>query len=230
VRSRRLAGSWWLGLLSSLAWLILSGIVVRLTTATAGMVLLAAVFLLSASDQFLDRARCGFPLERKLAGHAAAAALALPLTLVLADLRDRLSPAADVLAFLLAVIAVALAGGLIPAVIEAVAGALLLHALVAPQPGRSAIAGVSDAAVLGVLVALAVVVGVLTEEAVRRGRQAALAAEAARLAAEAAVNCLRSPSVRLTAAHHDELRATVEESLAGSPGLPPAPRASPPRT
>src|SRR5271157_1926349 len=158
------------------------------------MVLLAAVFLLSASDQFLDRARCGFPLERKLAGHAAAAALALPLTLVVADLRDRLSPAADVLAFLLAVIAVALAGGLIPAVIEAVAGALLLHALVAPQPGRSAIAGVSDAAVLGVLVALAVVVGVLT------------------------------------AAHHDELRATVEESLAGSPGLPPAPRASPPRT
>jgi two-component system sensor histidine kinase KdpD len=179
------ADSWWLALLSGLAWLVLSGIVLRLATGQAAIVLMAAVFLLSASGQFLDRARYGFPPDRKLAGHAVAAALALLLTLVLVGLRDRLSPAAAVLAFLLAVIAVALAGGLIPAVIEAVAGSLLLHVLVTPQPGKSAIAAVSDAAVLGVLVVLAVVVGLLAEEVARRGRQAAFAAKAVRLAAEA---------------------------------------------
>jgi len=185
VRARRLAGSWWLAPLSGLAWLILSGIMLRLTTAQAPIVLMAAVFLLSASGHFLDRARYGFPLDRKLAGHAVAAAVALLLTLVLAGLHDRLSPAADVLAFLLAVIAVALVGGLIPAIIEAVAGTLLLHALLTLQPGKSAIAGVSDAAVLGVLIALAVVVSLLAEEVARRGRQAAFAARAVRLVVEA---------------------------------------------
>ena len=234
---RRAAGSWCLALLSGLAWLILSGIVLRLTGPTAATVLLAAVFLLGASDQVLERARCSFPPGRKLDGHALAAALALLLTLVLAVLRGRLGPAAEAFAFLLAVIAVALAGGLIPAVIEAAAGSLLLRSLVTLQPGKSAIAGVSDAAVLGVLVGLAVVVGLLAECAARRTRQAARAAEAARLLAEAdrmrtallaaasqdlrsplasakaAVSCLRSSGVQLGAGDTDELLTAVEESL-----------------
>jgi hypothetical protein len=61
-------------------------------------------------------------------------------------------------------------------VIEAVTGSLLLRSLVTVQPGKSAIAGVSDAAVLGVLIGLAVVVGLLTECAAQRTRQAARAA------------------------------------------------------
>jgi two-component system, OmpR family, sensor histidine kinase KdpD len=235
--SQRSAGCWCLVLLSSSAWLILSGIVLRLTGPTAAMVLLAAVFLLGASDQVLERARCSFPPWRKLYGHALASALALLLTVVLAVLRGRLSPAADALAFLLAVIAVALAGGLIPAVIEAAAGSLLLRSLVTLQTGKSAIAGVSDAAVLGVLVGLAVVVGLLAEGAARRTRQAVRATEIARLLAEAdqmrtallaaasqdlrsplasakaAVSCLRSSDVQLAAGDSDELLAAVEESL-----------------
>jgi K+-sensing histidine kinase KdpD len=234
---RRLAGSWWLALLTGLAWLILSGIVRRLAGPTAAMVLLAAIVLLVASDQVLERARCSFPPRRKLHGHALAAALALLLAVILAVLCGRLSPAADAVAFLLAVIAVALAGGLIPAVIEAVAGSLLIRSLVTLQPGKPAIAGVSDAAVLGVLVGLAVVVGLLAESAARRARQAARAAEAARLLAEAdrmrtarlaaasrdlhsplalakaAVSCLRSPGVQLAVGDTDELLAAVEKSL-----------------
>ena len=90
----RAAGFWCLVLLSGLAWLILSGIVLRLTGPAAAVVLLAAVFLLGASDQVLERARCSLPPWRKLDGHALAAALALFLTLVLAVLHGRLSPSA----------------------------------------------------------------------------------------------------------------------------------------
>jgi hypothetical protein len=111
---RRLAGPWWLAVLSSLAWLVLAAIVMRLSSATAALVLLAAVFLLNVSDEFLARARSGLSPQRKLAGHAQAAALALLLTVLLASLRGDLSPAADILAFLLAVIGVALIGGIVP--------------------------------------------------------------------------------------------------------------------
>jgi two-component system sensor histidine kinase KdpD len=98
-------------------------------------------------------------------------------------------------------------------------------------------AGASGVAAFGVLVGLAVVVRLLTEDATRHILQVALAAEADRLMAEAgpmrtalltavnqelrpspasadaAVSCLRSPGVQLTAEHHDQLLATVEESL-----------------
>jgi two-component system, OmpR family, sensor histidine kinase KdpD len=233
---RRLAGSRWLALLSTLVWLILSAIVLRLAIATAAIVLLGAVFVLGASEQFLALAGYGLPPRRKLAGHALAAALALFLTLLLASLRGQ-SLTADVLAFLLAVIVVALVGGFIPAVLEAVAGSLLLHSLAIAQPGTFTAGRISNAAVLGVFVAVAAVVSFGVEDAARRTRQAARAAGAARSIAEAdrsrtallaavshdlrsplasakaAVSCLRSHDVRLTAEDHDELLAAVDESL-----------------
>jgi Domain of unknown function (DUF4118) len=168
---RRRYRSWWLVPLSSVAWLVLSGILLRVISATAAIVLLAAVFLLSVSDEFLDRARYGFPPRRRLAGHGLAAAMALLLALLLARLHGQLSPSAGVLFLVLGVIAAALAGGLIPAVIEAVAGSLLLRLLVTTQSGKPAIAGASDASILGVLVVLAVVVGVLAEGAAPPSRQ-----------------------------------------------------------
>jgi Acyl-CoA dehydrogenase, C-terminal domain len=90
------------------------------------VVVLGAALMLGASEQFLALAGSGLPLRRKLAGHALAAALALFLTLLLVTLGGQ-SLTADVLAFLLAVIVVALVGGFVPAVLEAVAGSLLLH-------------------------------------------------------------------------------------------------------
>jgi two-component system, OmpR family, sensor histidine kinase KdpD len=94
-----------------------------------------------------------------------------------------------------------------------------------------------DAIVLGVFVAVALVADAMAEDATRRTRQAARAAAAARriaeadrmrtvllatvshdlrtplAAAKAAVGCLRSRDVQLTADDHAELLATAEESL-----------------
>ena len=217
-------------------WLILSAIVLRMTVAMAAVVFLGAVFLLAASEQFLALAGSGLPLQRKLAGHALAAVLALFLTLLLATWRDQ-SLTADVLTFVLAVIVVALVGGFVPAVLEAVEGSLLLHFFAVAQPAKFIIGGVGNAAVLCVFVAVAVAVSFGVEDAARRTRQAARAAEAARrlaeadrmrtallaavshdvrsplAAAKAAVSCLRSHHVELTAEDHDELLAAADESL-----------------
>ena len=179
----RLAGCW-LAFLSVLAWLILSAIILRLTTATAAAVFLGAVFLLGASEQVMARAGSGLWLRRKLEGHALAAALALFLTLFLATWHGR-SAAVGVLAFVLAVIVVALVGGFVPAVLEAVAGSLLLHFFAVAQPAKFIIGGAGNAAVLGVFVAVAAAVSFGVEDAARRTRQAARAAEAARRLAEA---------------------------------------------
>jgi K+-sensing histidine kinase KdpD len=247
---RQLTGPWWLGLLSGLVWLVPAAILWRFTSVTAAVVLLSAVIALSASDKVVTQAWRGLPPSRKLAGHSVAATVALLLTLVLtrpdrrlspvtafARLGAQLSPAAVTLTLLLAVIVVALAGGAIPALTEAVAGSLLLRMLAAPRPGQPAIAGLSNAAVLGVLVAVAVLIGLLAEDAARRSRQAVLAAESARhileadrmravllaavshdlrsplAAATAALSCLRAPGIQLTAADQDELLAAADESV-----------------
>ena len=75
----------------------------------------------------LPRSRGGLTLRRRLAGYGLAVVLCPLLTLVLASLRGQLNLTSDVLAFLVAVIAVALVGGLIPAVLVAIAGSLLLN-------------------------------------------------------------------------------------------------------
>ena len=157
---------WWLVLLSSLAWLVLAAIVRRAGATIEAAMLLGVAALLGGSDQFLALARCGLPPQRKVAGHALAVALALFLTLLLVGLRGRFSVTADVLAFLLAVIVVALAGGFVPAVLEAVAGSLLLHWFAAGSPFADG--GTAAAAHLAALVAAAVVVGLWVENSARR--------------------------------------------------------------
>ena len=231
----RLAGPCCLILLTALVWLILSAIVLRMTVATAAVVFLGAVLLLAASEQFLALAGSGLPLQRKLAGHVLAAVLALFLTLLLATWRDQ-NLTADVLTCVLAVIVVALVGGFVPAVLEAVAGSLLLD-FFAVEPAKFIIGGVGNATVLGVFVAVAVAVSFGVENGARRTRQAARAAEAARrlaeadrmrtalfaavshdlrsplAAARAAASGLRSHHVDLTAEDHDERLAAVDECL-----------------
>ena len=221
---------WWLVLLSTLAWLVLAAIVRRATATIEAAMLLGVAALLGVSDQILARAGCGLSSQRKVAGHALAVTVALCLTLVLVGLRGRFSMTADVLAFLLAVIVVALVGGFVPAVLEAVAGSLLLYWFVAAQPGPFAADRTAAAAYLGVFAAAATLVGLTVEDAARRSQRAARTAEAdqARAAglsavsddlraslttATAAVNCLRSPGAQLTAEDHDELLAAAGESL-----------------
>ena len=119
--------SWWLVLLSALAWLVLAAIVRRATATFEAAMLLGVAAVLGVSDQVLALSRYGLPPQRKLAGHALAVTLTLSLTLLLLGLRGRFSVTADVLACLLAVIVVALVGGFVPAVLQAVAGSLLLR-------------------------------------------------------------------------------------------------------
>jgi two-component system sensor histidine kinase KdpD len=164
--------------------------------------------------------------------------LAPLLTLVLVILRGQPNLTTDVLT--LAVIAVALLGGLGPAVLEAIAGSLLLNFYFTAPRHRFAIAEANNAAALGIFIAVAVVVSLLVDNAARRTRQAAAAiaaAEAARpiaeadrmravllatvshdlrtplAAAKAAISCLRSRDIQLTASDHCDLLATTGESL-----------------
>ena len=170
-------------------------------------------------------------LRRGLSGYALAAALAPVLTLVLALLRAQLTLATDVLAFLVAVMAVALLGGLGPALLEVVAGLLLLTFYFTPPTQRLTIAAGDSAAALSLFAVLAVVMSLLISKAAHRpGPAARPVAEADRMrttllaalshdlrtplaGAKAAVSGLRSPHVQLTAADHEDLLATADESL-----------------
>ena len=112
------------------------------------------------------------PRRRRLAGYALAAVLAPVLAVVLAVLRGQPNLATEVLAVMVAVIAVALLGGLVPAVLEAIAGSLLNFSFTPPMH-TSTIAQANDAAAVAIVIAVAVVVGLLADTAVRQAGQAA---------------------------------------------------------
>lgn len=127
------------------------------------------------------------PLRRRPAGYGLAAVLVPLLTLLLITLRGHLTPTTGALAFLVAVIAVALGS-------SAARWARRATAAIAEADAARPIAEADRArtALLG---------------AVSHDLRTPLAA------AKAAVNCLRSGELRLTAEDHDELLATADESL-----------------
>ena len=90
--------------------------------------------------------------------------LAPLLTLVLASLRGELNLTSDVLAFLVAVIAVALVGGFVPAVLAAVAGSLLLNYYFTPPIHKFTISEANNALALGVFVVVALVVSSVVDD------------------------------------------------------------------
>src|SRR6202050_4879729 len=106
----------------------------------------------------LPRATGGLPLRRRLAGYALAVLLAPLLTLFLASFRSRIHHNSDVLFFLVAVIAVALVGGFVPALLEAIAGSLLLHYYFTPPLHMFPLAHVHNALALLIFVAVGLVV------------------------------------------------------------------------
>ena len=170
--------------------------------------------------------------------HALADMLAFFLPIVLAVAGGRLSLTADMLALLAAAVVIALAGGVVSALVWAGAAALLLCFLGILWHGALTIAGVGDAAVPVALAAVALAVSFLGFRAARRSRRAArMAAETARrvaeadrmraallatlghdlrsplAAAKAAVSGLRAVDVQLTADDRGELLAAADESL-----------------
>jgi two-component system sensor histidine kinase KdpD len=139
----------------------------------------------------LPRVRGGLPLRRRLAGYALAAVVAPLLTVVLASFRDELNLTTDVLAFLVAVIGVAVVGGFIPAVLEAVAGSLLLNFYFTPPIHKFTIAEANNAAALAVFVAVGLVVSSVVDDAARRSKQAARATAESELLVTTAGSVLR---------------------------------------
>ncbi|HEY2549415.1 MAG TPA: DUF4118 domain-containing protein [Streptosporangiaceae bacterium] len=139
----------------------------------------------------LPRVGGGLPLRRRLAGFALAVVLTPLLTVFLAGLRHQLNLTSDVLVFLVAVIGVALLGGFVPAVLEAIAGSVLLNFFFVPPIHKFTIAETNNALALVVFVAVALVVSSVVDDAARRTKQAARASAESQLLATTAGSVLR---------------------------------------
>jgi two-component system sensor histidine kinase KdpD len=123
----------------------------------------------------LPRYRGGINRRRQVYGFVLAAVLAPLATVALATSRSGINLTSDVLAFLVAVIAVAVVGGFVPAVAEAVAGFLLLNYYFTPPVYTFTIAEGNNALALGVFIAVGLVVSWVVDTTARRTKQAARA-------------------------------------------------------
>ncbi len=130
------------------------------------------------------------------------AGAAAPVLTLLAGL---LSLTTGALAFLVAVIAVALAGGLAPSVLESIAGSLPAGFYLIAPTRNSAITEASNPAALGVFAAVALMVSILVGNAVRHGKQAAGSIAESELLAAAAASLVYGPEA--LAAVLDQARA-----------------------
>ena len=139
----------------------------------------------------LPRYRGGITPRRQIAGWILAVLLAPLLTLVLATDRPGINLTSDVLAFLVAVIAVALVGGFLPAVAEAIAGSLLLNYYFTPPVHYWTIAQPNNALALGVFVAVGLAVSWVVDTTARRTKQAARASAESELLRTTAGSILR---------------------------------------
>jgi two-component system sensor histidine kinase KdpD len=139
----------------------------------------------------LPRVHGGLPRRRQLAGFALAVVLAPLLTVVLANLRGHLNLTSDMLVFLAGVIAVALVGGFIPAVLAAVVGSLLLNYYFTPPIYQWTIAQANNALALVIFVAVGLAVSSVVDTAAKRTKQAARASAESELLATTAGSVLR---------------------------------------
>jgi two-component system, OmpR family, sensor histidine kinase KdpD len=139
----------------------------------------------------LPRHRGGITPQRQLLGFALAAGLAPALTVLLSLSRSSLNLTTDVLAFLVAVIAVALTGGFVPALLEAVAGSLLLNYYFTPPIHQFTIAEANNVVALVVFVAVGLAVSWVVDLTARRSKQAARASAESQLLATTAGSIVR---------------------------------------
>jgi len=132
----------------------------------------------------LTRARQGVGFALAVAG--------LPLlTLLLANLRGQLSLASDILLVLVAVVVVALTGGLYAALFAAVAGSLLLNYYFTPPIHEFTVSEWENVLALVAFVLVAAAVSVVVDIAARRTREAAHASADAEMVAGLAGSVLR---------------------------------------
>ncbi len=128
--------------------------------------------------------------QRRLAGFAAAL-LGLPLLAVVLATAGELNLTSNVLLFLLAVVVIAILGGLGPAVVAAVGGFLLLNYFFTPPRNRWTIAEQENLLALLVFVAVGISVAAVVDLAARRTRDAALSQAESQTLATVAGGVLR---------------------------------------
>jgi two-component system, OmpR family, sensor histidine kinase KdpD len=136
-------------------------------------------------------ARGGLTRQRQLAGYGLAVALMPLLTLALANLRGHLNLTSEVLVFLAGVVAVALVGGFLPAILAAVAASLLLNYYFTPPLYKWTIAQANNALALIIFLAVGLAVSSVVDTAARRTKQAARAGAESELLATTAGSILR---------------------------------------
>ncbi|MFB6723746.1 DUF4118 domain-containing protein [Kribbella sp. NPDC056345] len=124
----------------------------------------------------LPRQRGSLSRRRKVQGFVLSILLQPVLALALALGGDQLNLTSDVLAFLLAVVVVALVGGLWPALVTAVGGSLVINYFFTPPTKTFTIAEVNNALALAIFVLVAALVSSVVDRAARRTRQAARSA------------------------------------------------------
>ncbi|WP_229073694.1 DUF4118 domain-containing protein [Actinoplanes sp. DH11] len=143
--------------------------------------------------------------SRQIAGFLIAL-LGLPLLTVALAAGPPLPLIDDILLFLVAVVGVALVGGLWPALLAAVGGSLLLNWFFTAPVGRFTIAEGQNLLALAIFVLVAVAVSWVVDTAARRTRQAAQASAEAQTLATVAGGVLRGE--RPLTALLDRLRET----------------------
>jgi two-component system sensor histidine kinase KdpD len=138
-----------------------------------------------------DRTHSALTRRRQAAGYLLAVAGPPLLSLLLANLRGSMSLPSDILYFLIAVIGVALVGGLVPALVAAVGGSLLLNYYFTPPYYTFTIAERENLLALIAFVAVAIAVSAVVDLAARRTREAARASADAEVLATLSGDVLR---------------------------------------
>jgi two-component system, OmpR family, sensor histidine kinase KdpD len=121
----------------------------------------------------LPRYRGGITPRRQIVGYVLAAALAPLVTIALTSFRSGLNLTSDVLIYLVAVIAVAVTGGFVPALLEAIAASLLLNYYFVAPIHQWTIYEANNSLALGVFVAVGLATSWVVDIAARRTKDAA---------------------------------------------------------
>ena len=142
----------------------------------------------------LPRLSAGLRPRRRLAG-LALALLLLPVVTAALKLADgALNLTSDVLVYLLAVVGVALVGGMWPALAAAVVASLLLNYYFTPPTGTFTVAERNNVLALLAFVAVAAMVSAVVDLAARRSSQAARASAEAEMLSTLSGDVLRGES------------------------------------
>jgi two-component system sensor histidine kinase KdpD len=139
----------------------------------------------------LPRYRGGITARRQAFGFGLAAILAPALTVALTQIGPNANLTTDVLLFLVAVIAVAVTGGFLPALVEAIAGSLLLNYYFTPPIHQFTIAQANNVLALAVFIVVGLVVSWVVDITARRTKQAARANAESELLVTTAGSVLR---------------------------------------